>query len=239
MSCRLILTSSCGWGTAERSAAPPCPLGALKGRSPGGLFKQKSPAYRCERSAGMRASPERPTQIFVDGSCLGNPGPGGWAVAFGTDDDDMQAGPWGTTRSGSAPSTTNNRMELTAALEALRAAEGAGARPGGILIVTDSQYVSRGAQEWLPGWKARGWRTSAGRMVANQDLWEELEERMQRWRPSWTWIRGHAGLSPTHDRADALARARARQQAEVERAGAAVTAPCPNRGRCKGPPRAT
>lgn len=148
-------------------------------------------------------------ELFVDGACHGNPGPGGWAVVFGDSAERAEA------ISGGTALTTNNRMELTAALAALQAAERVGARPGAICIVTDSQYVCRGAQEWLPRWKAKGWKTAAGRPVANRDLWEELDACLQTWRPTWRWVRGHTGQCSAHTRADQLAGARAQEHARV------------------------
>jgi len=138
---------------------------------------------------------------YVDGSCLGNPGPGGWAVVF----DHVEG-----TREWSAahPSaTTNNQMELEAALSALREARHLGLR--GLVIVTDSQYVQRGAEEWCPRWEAAGWRTRAGRPVKNLELWKALREGVQLIDVRWRWTRGHVDPSSKHAQADRLARAAA------------------------------
>ena len=132
--------------------------------------------------------------IYTDGACSGNPGPGGWGVVliFGAHERDL----WG-----GEPHTTNNRMELTAAIRALEALT----RPCRVELHTDSQYVRQGITEWLPGWKARGWRTASKAPVKNDDLWRELDAARGRHEVSWRWVKGHAG-HPLNERADALAR---------------------------------
>ncbi len=132
-------------------------------------------------------------EIYTDGACRGNPGPGGWAalLSYGGREREL---------SGAEPLTTNNRMELTAVIRALEALT----RPVAARLFTDSEYVRRGVTEWLPGWKARGWRTAARKPVKNQDLWEALEKLCAAHRIEWHWVPGHAGVAG-NERADALA----------------------------------
>jgi len=132
-------------------------------------------------------------EAFTDGACRGNPGPGGWGVV-------LRSGAHERELSGGAPDTTNNRMELTAAIEALKALK----RPCQVALYTDSQYVRKGITEWLPAWRARGWRTADKKPVKNQDLWMELAALAERHDVEWHWVRGHAG-HPENERADALA----------------------------------
>ena len=133
-------------------------------------------------------------RIHTDGACSGNPGPGGWGAV-------MSCG--GRTRelSGAHPDTTNNRMELTAAIRALEALT----RPSAVDLYTDSTYLKDGITRWLPGWKARGWRTASKAPVKNRDLWEALDALGKRHDVTWHWVRGHTG-DPGNERADALAR---------------------------------
>jgi len=131
--------------------------------------------------------------IHADGACRGNPGPGGWGVRL----------EWnGTIKelSGAEPETTNNRMELTAVIMGLTALK----RPTAAIIQTDSQYVIKGITEWLPAWKARGWRTADRKAVKNQDLWEQLDQLAGRHTLTWQWIKGHSG-HPGNERVDELA----------------------------------
>ncbi|MBT3390726.1 MAG: ribonuclease HI [Chloroflexi bacterium] len=132
--------------------------------------------------------------IYTDGACSGNPGPGGWGVLlrFGSREKEL---------SGGAGDTTNNRMELTAALEALRALT----KPCQIDFYTDSEYLKNGITRWLAGWKRKGWKTSAKKPVKNQDLWQALDEAVQGHQISWHWVRGHAGQRE-NERVDQLAR---------------------------------
>jgi ribonuclease HI len=136
---------------------------------------------------------------YTDGACSGNPGPGGWGALLIAREGE------GVVReralSGGEAATTNNRMELMAAIAALEALE----RPAAITVVTDSAYVKGGITEWLGSWKRKGWRTSAGKPVKNADLWMRLDAAAGRHRVSWEWVRGHAG-HPENERADALAR---------------------------------
>ena len=142
---------------------------------------------------------QRTVRACIDGSCLGNPGPGAWAVVVADSSGPLHE--W----AGSTPATTNNRMELQAAIEALRRC--ACACPGvRVTLVTDSRYVATGAAEWLPAWKARGWRTAARQPVKNMDLWEVLDALLIELQPCWQWVQGHSGACPFHTRADALAR---------------------------------
>ncbi len=132
-------------------------------------------------------------EIYTDGACRGNPGPGGWAAI-------LRYGSREKTLYGAEPETTNNRMELTAAIRALEALT----RPCEVWLYTDSEYLKKGVTEWLPRWKARGWKTADKKPVKNQDLWERLERAMLRHRVHWRWVRGHAGHRG-NERADALA----------------------------------
>ena len=137
---------------------------------------------------------------YTDGACSGNPGPGGWGVLLIARDGDAVV----KTRelSGGEPETTNNRMELLAAISALEALD----RPSKITIVTDSAYVKNGITSWIHNWKKNGWRTSNKKPVKNVDLWERFDEATARHDVSWEWVKGHAG-HPENERADELARA--------------------------------
>jgi len=134
-------------------------------------------------------------EIYTDGACRGNPGPGGWAALLRMGDHEREI-------SGAEPLTTNNRMELTAVISALRALK----RPVRARLYTDSEYVRRGISEWLPAWKARGWRTADRKPVKNQDLWQQLDELARNHRIEWHWVPGHAGV-PDNERVDRLANA--------------------------------
>jgi ribonuclease HI len=131
--------------------------------------------------------------IYTDGACRGNPGPGGWGAL-------LIAGEHRRELAGSADHTTNNRMELTAAIEALKALK----RPARATLFTDSKYVCTGIEAWLPQWKARGWRTADKKPVKNQDLWEALDAARDAHQIEWRWVKGHAG-DPGNERADQLA----------------------------------
>jgi ribonuclease HI len=133
-------------------------------------------------------------ELYTDGACSGNPGPGGWGVF-------LRAGGREKELSGGVSETTNNRMELMAAIEGLRALK----RAADVDLYTDSIYVRDGITRWLANWKANGWRTAGRKPVKNQDLWEALEVAMQPHRVTWHWVRGHAG-NEGNTRADALAR---------------------------------
>jgi len=132
-------------------------------------------------------------EIYTDGACRGNPGPGGWAVLLSAGEQEKEL-------SGAEVLTTNNRMELTAVIRALEALR----RPVRARLYTDSEYVRRGISEWLPGWKARGWRTAARKPVKNQDLWERLDALAAGHSIEWHWVPGHAGV-PGNERVDRLA----------------------------------
>ncbi|AVZ79235.1 ribonuclease HI [Zoogloeaceae bacteirum Par-f-2] len=146
-------------------------------------------------------------EIFTDGACSGNPGPGGWGaiLRFGAHEKEI----WG-----GEPHTTNNRMELLAVIRALNALK----RPVRARVHTDSQYVQKGISEWIHGWKTRGWKTAAKAPVKNADLWQALDQAASRHHIDWIWVRGHAGHAE-NERADALAR---RGVEVVRQRGAAV-----------------
>lgn len=142
------------------------------------------------------------TQLFAftDGACSGNPGPGGWgALLIARNGDDVLKE---RELSGGEADTTNNRMELLAAIHALEALE----RPSDITVVTDSTYVKNGVSGWIEGWKRNGWKTAAKKAVKNEDLWRRLDDAQARHNVTWEWVKGHAG-HPENERADALARA--------------------------------
>jgi ribonuclease HI len=134
-------------------------------------------------------------EIYTDGACRGNPGPGGWAVL-------LRKGGHERELSGAEPLTTNNRMELTAVIRALEALK----RRVRASLYTDSEYVRRGVREWLPEWKSRGWLTAARKPVKNQDLWERLDRLVAGHDIDWHWVPGHAGI-PGNERVDRLANA--------------------------------
>lgn len=137
---------------------------------------------------------------FTDGACSGNPGPGGWGVLLRAVEDDTVLKE--RELSGGEPGTTNNRMELMAAIMALETL----GRPSTITIVTDSAYVKNGVTGWIHGWKRNGWKTADRKPVKNVELWQRLDEAQARHKVTWEWIKGHAG-HPENERADALARA--------------------------------
>jgi ribonuclease HI len=134
-------------------------------------------------------------EIYTDGACKGNPGPGGWGALLrsGTTEKELCGG---------ASNTTNNRMELTAVIEALAALT----KPCQVTLYLDSEYVRKGVTEWMAGWKAKGWRTAAKQPVKNQDLWQRLDALLaaSQHKIDWRWVRGHAG-NAGNERADALA----------------------------------
>ncbi|WP_136415186.1 MULTISPECIES: ribonuclease HI [Oxalobacteraceae] len=132
-------------------------------------------------------------EIFTDGACKGNPGPGGWGAL-------LIAGGHKKEMFGGDPKTTNNRMELQAVIEALSALK----RPCEVVVHTDSQYVQKGISEWIHGWKARGWKTAAKEPVKNVDLWQALDAAQAIHTIEWRWVKGHAGHDG-NERADALA----------------------------------
>jgi ribonuclease HI len=134
-------------------------------------------------------------EIFTDGACSGNPGPGGWGAVLRYGDTEKEL-------SGGEAETTNNRMELMAAIAALEALT----RPMDVLLTTDSTYVKDGITKWIHGWKRNGWKTAAKKPVKNADLWQRLEAATERHRVEWAWVKGHAG-HPENERADELARA--------------------------------
>ena len=144
--------------------------------------------------------PQDIVEIFTDGACSGNPGPGGWGtiLRYGTEQREL---------SGGEPETTNNRMELMAAIAGLEALK----RASKVRITTDSTYVKDGITRWIHGWKKNGWKTSAKKPVKNQDLWQRLDAALASHQIEWHWVRGHTG-HPENERADALARQAAARQ---------------------------
>lgn len=131
--------------------------------------------------------------IYTDGACKGNPGPGGWGALLEHNGVRKEL-------KGGEPQTTNNRMEMMAAIVALETLK----QPCSVLLHTDSTYVLKGLTEWLPGWKARGWKTADKKPVKNQDLWQRLDDAVARHQVEWKWVKGHAG-NPGNERADQLA----------------------------------
>jgi ribonuclease HI len=139
-------------------------------------------------------------QLITDGACLGNPGPGGWAAILRYNEHKKEL--WG-----SEPQTTNNRMELRAAIEGLRALKEGCA----VEVVTDSEYLKNGITNWIHGWKRTGWMTAAKKPVINQDLWKALDAEAARHKTTWTWTKGHASHAD-NNRCDELATSAAREQ---------------------------
>lgn len=133
-------------------------------------------------------------EIYTDGSCLGNPGPGGWGaiLVYGDVEKEM---------SGGEDNTTNNRMELLAAIMALEALK----RPVAVTLTSDSSYLKDGITKWIHGWKKNGWKTATKKPVANQDLWQRLDQAIAPHQINWQWVKGHAG-HPMNERCDDLAR---------------------------------
>lgn len=143
--------------------------------------------------------------IFTDGACSGNPGPGGWGAILRLRGKQVEK-----ELSGAAPDTTNNRMEMMAVIAALEALK----KPCKVTITTDSQYVMKGMTEWLSGWKAKQWKTAARKPVKNADLWQRLDKAVSQHQVKWQWVRGHDG-HPDNERADQLA-VNARQQLQAK-----------------------
>ena len=144
-------------------------------------------------------------ELITDGACVGNPGPGGWACI-------LRHGGRAKEIWGSEGNTTNNRMELTAAVKGLEALK----EPCEVQITTDSEYLKNGITDWIRKWKRNGWRTAGKKPVANQDLWQALDEQVERHRTGWKWTRGHA-FHVDNNRCDELATQAAREQSEGER----------------------
>ena len=142
-------------------------------------------------------------EAHTDGACLGNPGPGGWAalLRYGGHERELHGG---------EAQTTNNRMELMAAIRALEALT----EPCQVALHTDSRYVQQGISEWLAGWRRRGWKTAGGDPVKNQDLWQRLDEARSNHQVEWKWVKGHAG-DPDNERVDMLAREEAIKMKEM------------------------
>jgi ribonuclease HI len=149
------------------------------------------------------SSGKKQIEAHTDGACLGNPGPGGWAalLRYGAHERELHGG---------EAQTTNNRMELMAAIRALEALT----EPCEVALHTDSRYVQQGISEWLAGWRRRGWKTAGGDPVKNQDLWQRLDEARTRHQVEWKWVKGHAG-DPDNERVDTLAREEAIKMKEM------------------------
>ena len=137
--------------------------------------------------------PAADVYLYTDGACLGNPGPGGWAAVLKWQEEVKEL-------SGGQPDTTNNQMELSAVIQGLAALK----RPVRVHIVTDSKYVMNGVQDWMPRWKQNNWRTAAKKLVANKELWLELDALCQTHQTSWEWVKGHSG-HPMNEHCDELA----------------------------------
>ena len=142
----------------------------------------------------MAQNHNAPVVIYTDGSCLANPGPGGWAAILQWHENTREI-------SGGEADTTNNRMELMATIMGLDAVT----RPMDITVFTDSKYVMNGVTQWMPRWKINGWKTSSKKSVANRDLWEQLDTVLLQHKVHWRWIKGHSG-NPLNERCDELAR---------------------------------
>jgi ribonuclease HI len=147
-------------------------------------------------------------ELHTDGACSGNPGPGGWGALLRSRGKEREL-------SGGEAMTTNNRMELMAAIAGLEAMKS----PCRVSLFTDSQYVQKGATQWMANWIRRGWRTAAGDAVKNKDLWQRLELALQAHEVSWTWVKGHSG-NVDNDRVDRLARAQSERYRDAKRAEA-------------------
>ncbi len=141
-------------------------------------------------------------QLITDGACLGNPGPGGWAAVLRFNEKKKEM--WASEKH-----TTNNRMELTAAIEGLKVLK----EQCEVEVVTDSEYVKNGITQWIHGWKKKGWLTAAKKPVVNQDLWQELDAQANRHKVTWTWTKGHANHAD-NNRCDELATRAARDQSK-------------------------
>lgn len=135
----------------------------------------------------------KPVEVFIDGACKGNPGPGGWGALLRFEGHQREI-------FGGEPDTTNNRMELTAAIEALKALK----EPCNVSLTTDSVYVRDGVTKWINQWRRNGWRTAAKKPVKNQDLWQALDAEVARHEVVWHWVKGHSG-HPENEKADELA----------------------------------
>jgi len=147
-----------------------------------------------------------PVHAYTDGSCKGNPGPGGWGVYLRWQDQEVEF-------SGGSPWTTNNQMELQAAIEALERIQ----RPSLVLVYTDSQYVQKGITQWIHGWKRSDWRSSNGEPIKNQGFWKRLDAAIGFHIVNWKWVKGHSNI-PGNERADKLARRETKKMIRFERA---------------------
>ena len=152
------------------------------------------PVAKGKPAAAAAAPAEPKLVVYTDGACSGNPGPGGWGAIL----------VWGENRKeikGGEAGTTNNRMELLAAISALELLK----RPSKVVMFTDSKYVQDGISQWIQGWKRKGWRTAGGSAVKNEELWRRLDAANAKHKVEWRWVKGHAG-HPENERADELAR---------------------------------
>ena len=157
--------------------------------------------------ADNKGDNETVVEIYTDGACSGNPGPGGWGVVMRSQGQEKEL-------HGGEPLTTNNRMELMAAIQALEALK----RPSTVSLYTDSIYLLNGITKWIDGWQLNGWKTAARKPVKNDDLWRRLAEAKKRHQVTWLWVKGHAG-DPDNERADELARLGIEEAATMVRSG--------------------
>src|SRR6185436_4012813 len=197
-------------GAGRRHALPAHPAGGLArcsrrrpgaAEEPAGVFPQASLPPEGHKRARLRPSCRRGARVtegphvivHTDGACSGNPGPGGWGaiLSYGEHEKELKGG---------EPHTTNNRMELMAAISALEALK----RPSTVEMHTDSQYVQQGISQWITKWKRNGWKTADKKPVKNVDLWQRLDDAMQQHNVKWHWVKGHAGHE-LNERADRLA----------------------------------
>ena len=145
-------------------------------------------------STAQEERPRKRVVIYTDGACSGNPGPGGWGALLSSGRHEREL-------SGGEAETTNNRMEITAAIEALLALK----FPCDVTLYTDSNYLKQGIMSWIDNWKKKGWKTAAGKPVKNKDLWMKLDQARLEHQVTWKWVKGHAG-DPGNERADEIAR---------------------------------
>ena len=195
---RVLISRTCdsdvaGWGVVHAAPRQIRAVCGLNGRGQNQDMSDEPIAVEGAVGVAGDALLTEVVEVFTDGACKGNPGRGGWGVLLRTKGSEREL-------FGGEPMTTNNRMELRAAIEGLNALK----RRCKVRLVTDSEYVRRGITEWLPNWRRRGWRTAASQPVKNADLWQLLEAAAAQHDVTFEWVRGHSG-HPENERADALA----------------------------------